>query len=145
MPLHILKMCVGVDSVEDLAERQARRLADARRAGRKAELRHLTRSVPRRAEQIVGTGSIYWIIKGFVRCRQGIVRIDRIDDPESTKRCAFVLHRRLVRTFPQPRKPHQGWRYLEAEDAPPDLDSGVAGASELPPDMAAELRALGLI
>jgi hypothetical protein len=147
MALHLLKMCVGVESVAQLRALQARRLERLRAAGEAAELRHWTRNVPRRGAEIEGQGSLYWIIKGFVRVRQGIVALERVDDEAALKRCAIVLDPALVETVPRRCRPMQGWRYLEAADAPADGPGGRA-ADELagmPPEMVAELRALGLL
>ncbi|MDP6565651.1 MAG: DUF1489 domain-containing protein [Alphaproteobacteria bacterium] len=138
-------MCVGIESVGELKRRQAWRLQEARAVGSKPILRHLTRHMPRRAAEISAIGSIYWVIKGFVRVRQRIVAVERIDEETTTKRCAFVLDSELVRTMPQRRKPHQGWRYLEEKDAPADLPAEMAQAGDLPAEMAAELKELGLL
>ncbi|HJN91940.1 MAG TPA: DUF1489 domain-containing protein [Dehalococcoidia bacterium] len=145
MALHILKMCVGIGSVDELKEGQAWRLAEARAAGQMPLLRHLTRHMPRRAAAIAGSGSLYWIIKGFVRVRQRIVAVQRIDEETTTKRCAFVLDSELVRTAAQRRRPHQGWRYLDEKDAPVDLPAGMAELGDMPPELAAELKELGLL
>ena len=143
--VNILKMCVGVDEVAQLVRLQASRLEATARAGEVAELLHLTRHVPRRAAEITAGGSLYWVIKGFVRVRQRILRIDPLEPPVRFKRCAFVLSPRLVRTELQARRPHQGWRYLEGRDAPADLARPPAGAENLPAELASELRALGLL
>lgn len=143
--LNLLKLCVGIDDVPHLARVQAERRKQRKARGEPAESRHLTRQVPRRAEEIVAGGSIYWIIKGFVRVRQRIVRIDLLDPPVETKRCALVLAPQLIRTELQARRPHQGWRYLEIRDAPADLTTGRDGGEDLPPEFAAELRSLGLL
>ncbi|MDP6709168.1 MAG: DUF1489 domain-containing protein [Alphaproteobacteria bacterium] len=144
-PVNILKMSVGIDSVDELAAVQRRRLAEAAADGGPAELRSMTRHAPRRAKAVVAGGSIYWVIKGFVRARQRILRIDLLDEPIRGKRCAFILDPELVRTELQARRPHQGWRYLEAKDAPADLARAAAGIDDFPPELASELRALGLI
>ncbi|MBM3489607.1 MAG: DUF1489 family protein [Alphaproteobacteria bacterium] len=144
MPLHLLKICVGVDEVAELVAWQKQRLVDLKRQGLPAELRHLTHQLPKRAAEIVAGGSLYWIIKGFVRVRQRIRRIDLLEPPERGKHCALVLDRRLVPTELQPRRPHQGWRYLDAKDAPADLDQGRRRTG-LPPALLAELRQLGLL
>jgi hypothetical protein len=147
MPLHLIKMCVGIDTVGQLRAWQARRLAQRRAAGEAEELRHLTRHRPRRAAEILEGGSLYWVIKGYVRVRQPLLRLDPLDPPVETKACAFVLSPALVPTRLQARRPHQGWRYLRAEDAPADLPAGVAAEDdEAPPEeMLVELRALGLL
>ena len=144
MALHLLKVCVGIESIDHLARVQAERLARLRRDGQEPVLRHFTRHAPLRAAEIVDGGSLYWIIRRFVRVRQRILRIERVRSAEG-KRCALVLDPTLVETQLQPRRPHQGWRYLEAADAPPDLPSTAVGADGLPAELAAELRELGLL
>jgi len=138
MALHLLKLSVGSESVDTMARWQAGRLA------RTGELFHETRNFPRRADEILDGGSIYWIIKGFVCVRQGIVGLERRADEERGRFCRIVLDPELVPTEIQPRRPHQGWRYLEADDAPPDARH-AALAEEPPPEMVAELRELGLL
>jgi hypothetical protein len=143
--VNILKLCVGVDEVSELVAWQRRRLDERRRAKQPLELYHRTRQVPKRADEVVAGGSLYWIIKGFVRVRQRIIRIDLLDPPIDTKRCAFILEPELVRTELQARRPHQGWRYLDPKDAPGDLPGGMEPADDLPAELVAELRGLGLI
>ena len=144
MALNLLKMCVGIDHVSELERLQAARLAEARRQGREPRLVHRTRHTPRRAAEILDGGSLYWIIKRFVRVRQPIVAIERVVDGDGVRRCDLVLGHEWVRTEPQPRRPHQGWRYLEAADTPPDLASNDP-SHELPPELADNLRELGLL
>jgi len=131
--LHLIKLCVGCDSIPDLAEWQRKR----------KRLEHWTRNHPKRAKEITAGGSLYWVIKGQVRVRQRIMALERREDEEGVW-CAIVLGRRLVKVRPTPHRPFQGWRYLEEEDAPPDLAKGESG-DELPEKLAAELRALGLL
>jgi hypothetical protein len=138
MPVHLLKLCVGVESIDQLARFQARRLAN------EGELYHKTRHTPRRADEVLDGGSIYWIIKGFVRVRQRIVGIERQTNEARGAHCHLVLDPELVPTVAQPRRPHQGWRYLEPADAPADAAHGEA-EEEPPPEMAEELRELGLL
>ncbi|HZD25821.1 MAG TPA: DUF1489 domain-containing protein [Alphaproteobacteria bacterium] len=147
MPLHLLKLCVGIDSVEQLQQVQASRRENRAAAGEPPENVHRTRHFPRRAEEVLAGGSLYWIIKGFVRARQRILRFDELGDSEGLKRCGIVLDPAVVPTVLQARRPHQGWRYLEERDAPPDLprQAGLAEEDELPPEMAAKLRDLGLL
>ena len=144
MTVHLLKICVGVDDVAHLKSLQGERLAAAKAAGEPAQLRHLTRHRPRRASEIVDGGSLYWIIRGHVRVRQSIVAIETLDRAPEGKRCALVLDPTLVPTVWQPRRPHQGWRYLAAEDAPRDGPAADDG-SDLPPQLAAALYDLGVL
>ena len=137
MSLHILKLCVGIDSVEGLRSAQASRLE------RDGAVMHYTRYRPKRASEVMSGGSIYWIKRGFVQARQRIAEI-RTADHGSTKRCIFVLHPLLISTEMQPRKPHQGWRYLNQHDAPLDITRSISATDGLPPHLIAELRALGV-
>jgi len=152
MTVHIVKLCVGVESIEQLERFQTNRRARAKARNEPAENIHRTRNRPRRDREVLDGGSLYWIIKGFIRVRQPIVRLDELYDDAEAKRCGFVLGPGLVRTELHARRPHQGWRYLEVTDAahdlPDHLQSGhwdAATNDGPPPEMAAELRALGLI
>ncbi len=144
MVLHLLKMCVGIDSIACLRVRQAERLERLRAGGEPAVLRHLTRHMPRRAGDIAGRGSLYWIVGGCIRVRQRIAALEPIGDAAGLKRCAIVLDPALIETEPRRARPMQGWRYLEDRDAPPDRPA-IRTNDSLPPAMAAELRELGLI
>lgn len=142
MTVHLLKLCVGVDHVDQLAAHIARRLA----AGQK--VLHHTRFRPKRADEVLAGGSLYWVIGGFVRARQRILGLDMVTLEGRGRCCAVQLDPELVQTEGQPRRPHQGWRYLEPQDAPRDLAalSGLAeGVEEMPPALVQELRDLGLL
>lgn len=145
MPLNIVKLCVGCDSVEDLEEWIAFRLEEKRRAGEPAEQCHTTRMVPSRAAEIVDGGSLYWVIKGSVQCRQHITAIRPFRDSEGIGRCHLVLDTEVIRTERQPRRAFQGWRYLETKDAPADLGKAGAALLEMPPTLRQELAELGLL
>ena len=145
MAVNLLKMAVGVESLTHLARLQRDRLERARADGKPASLRHFTRNTPRRAEEIIGGGSIYWVIGGRIRARQLISDIERAVETEIGPRCALVLDPVLVSVDPVPHRPFQGWRYLEARDAPVDLPSYDDSDAAIPPEMADELRGLGLL
>ena len=137
MTLNLLKLCVGVAEVDELIDWQRRRLKAERR------LYHTTRMIPRRREELLDGGSLYWVIKGQVQCRQRLTDIVPFTDDEGIGRCRLMLDREIVLTRSQPRRAFQGWRYLVPADAPADLVAGdVAG---LPPEMRAELAELGLL
>jgi len=144
MTVHLLKICVGVDDVAHLRRLREGRLAAAAAAGEPAQIRHLTRHRPRRASEIVAGGSLYWIIRGHIQVRQRIVAIEALDHAPGGKRCALVLDPTLVLTVWQPRRPHQGWRYLAAENAPADRPQADDG-SDLPAHLAAALNDLGVL
>ncbi len=152
MTVHIVKLCVGIDSIEHLTRFQEGRRAQFEALGLPAENVRRTRHRPRRDGDVLDGGSLYWIIKGFIRVRQTIIRLDHLHDDDGGKRCGLVLGPDLVRTELRARRPHQGWRYFEAKDAPPDLPAHMQAGEwnpdshdGPPPEMAAELRALGLL
>ena len=139
--LHLMKLAVGVRDIAHLAELQAAR------AKILPPLRHRTRSFPRRAEEILQGGSMYWVIAGAMVVRQPIVDIieDRRDDGSACT--GIVLEPRLVPVAGRLMKPFQGWRYLAASDAPDDIASSkpLRGAQSLPPELARALRELCLL
>lgn len=142
--INLIKLAVGVEDVAHLAALQDRRLADSLAASGVARLFHITRNVPKRSDELLGGGSIYWVIKGRIRVRQRLLGIESDVDDEGRRYCRLMLDPERVETQPWPHRAIQGWRYLQAESAPPDLSrSKVEG--DLPPEMAAELRELGLL
>lgn len=134
MTLHLLKLAVGADSIADLEGFQA---------NRRGRLAHVTRMVPRRAEELLDGGSLYWVIKGQIAVRQGLEAIEPFTDADGVGRCRLVLDRTVVRVRPRPFRAFQGWRYLAPEDSPPDLTS--QDAAEMPEALRSELAALGLL
>jgi len=143
MTVHLIKLCVGCESIEDLSEWIEQRLAEARRAGRPTVHQHVTRMVPKRIADLLDGGSLYWVIKGSVQVRQRLLGVDPFVDAEGVGRCRLVLEPRVVATEWQPKRAFQGWRYLEPKDAPADLKAG-RGGDDLPPSLRAELAELGL-
>ncbi|WP_181705272.1 DUF1489 family protein [Chthonobacter rhizosphaerae] len=144
MPLHLIKLCVGAESVEDLDQWIRERLAVQAAAGLDPEQTHTTRMIPKRAPEIVDGGSLYWVIKGQVQVRQRILAIRPFKDGDGIERCDLVLEPELVRTAFQPRRPFQGWRYLEAKDAPADI-LRRRGDDGMPAELRRELQELCLI
>ncbi len=145
MTLHLVKLCVGASAIEDLAAWQARMLAGETGYGEVSAPFHVTRMVPKRRDELLDGGSLYWVMNGTIRVRQRLTDIETFTDREGIKRCRLVLDPDLVPTRPAPRRPFQGWRYLEAKDAPKDLPRGGKGDDEMPPEMQAELMELGLL
>jgi len=143
MALNLLKLCVGTETVEDLADWQTERAAANRDAGLDPRPCHVTRMWPRRTEEILDGGSLYWIIKGLVLVRQRILALEPRDGADGIRRCALRLDPQFVRTSPQPRRPFQGWRYLRSDDAPRDLLGSVP--SDLPPSLAVDLARIGVL
>ena len=145
MALHLLKLCVGCDAIEDLEEWIAERLKAARKARRKPEHAHITRMIPQRAGELVDGGSLYWVIRGNVQVRQRILAVRPFRDPEGIRRCRLVLEPQTVPTEWQPRRAFQGWRYLKPEEAPRDLSNARAGLRQLPAELRRDLADLGLL
>ena len=130
MTLHLIKLCVGCDSVEDLVEWiDVPPQGEAEGAGEKPEHIHVTRMVPKRIAELLDGGSLYWVIKGTVQVRQRLLDIRPFVDEEGIGRCRLVLEPKVVPTEWQPKRPFQGWRYLEAKDAPRDLKARQAATT----------------
>jgi hypothetical protein len=145
MPLHLIKLCVGCDSVADLEDWIQQKLKEKKRRRLPAEHIHTTRMVPKRAEELTVGGSLFWVIRGQVTCREKILDIRPFTDKDGVGRCRVVLDGKLVLVEPRPRSAFQGWRYLEEKDAPRDLSHAAPGASRMPETMRRELRELGLL
>lgn len=144
MPLHLLKLCVGAESVQDLEEWIVENLAEKAARGQPVEQFHTTRMVPTRTDDLLAGGSLYWVIKGEIACRQALTGIEPFVDADGIRRCRLMLDPVVHRVEPRPSRPFQGWRYLAAKDAPADLDA-VAGDAPLPENLRRELRSLGLL
>ncbi len=139
--LHLTKLAVGVRDIDHLQALQAERLATD------PPLRHRTRNFPRRSQEIIEGGSMYWVISGTLLARQRILDIieDRWDDGAACT--GLILDPVLVPLVGRPTKPFQGWRYLAPADAPDDMLQGAPalGEAALPPALRRELRALCLL
>lgn len=140
--IHMIKLSVGVSSFEELESYRDQRAhwwgADY---GEEVHV-HRTRMMPKRAEEMEGASSIYWVIAGQVVCRQPILRLAPYTNEEGKDYCDIIMSRDMIRTVPYPKRPFQGWRYLRPEDAPPDLGANENGGSL---EIAADLARLGLI
>jgi hypothetical protein len=134
VPLHLIKLCVGAATPEDLRAWRAQRAAAGHRP-----IVH-TRQTPKRAAELLGGGSLYWVFKGVILIRQRIAAIETIGEG-AQRRCEILLDDALIPTAPQPRRAFQGWRYIETKDAP--VDFGDAAEGDLPPDLARRLREAG--
>lgn len=147
MTVHLVKLCVGAQSIEDLAAWQNGRLAEARKTRNgPGQLFHTTYQTPKRTADLLDGGSIYWVIKGVIQVRQRLVGFDEGAKDDGRRCCLLLLDPELVPVRPKPRRAFQGWRYLTDDDAPPDLADGAgAGMSGMPPRMRRELAELGLL
>ncbi|MDO1583732.1 DUF1489 family protein [Rhizobium oryzicola] len=145
MALHLIKLCVGADSIQDLREWVADRCMTAMAAGLEPHSVHTTRMVPKRIEELLDGGSLYWVIKGQVSARQSLIDIKTYTGSDGIGRCELILGPEVIETAPQPKRPFQGWRYLKPEDAPRDLGSIGEDITEIPEHLRRELAELGLL
>lgn len=145
MALHLIKLCVGCETIPDLEAW----IAERRRmpgAGASHEHVHTTRMTPKRRDVLLEGGSLYWVIKGQLSCRQRLLDLRCFIDGEGIARCRLVLEPKVVPVAPRPCRPFQGWRYLDDADAPPDLSGGLGQQlAMLPEAMRRELASLGLL
>ena len=137
--LNLIKLCVGAEKVQDLIDWQA----SARSKGPDGLPRHVTRMWPKREPELISGGSLYWVIKGVVLARQRIIRLDEVVREDGIRRCGIVLDPEVHRTEAAPKRPFQGWRYLEKSVAPRDLTKGSAN-DDLPPKLMAALAEIGV-
>ena len=146
MTVHLLRMAVRVESVGHLRTIQAERMQQSAKGRKKKRLFTRTRNVPRRDKELLDGGSIYWVVKRYVRVRQKILGIESVTNEEGRRYCAIELDPELVLVDPRGHKAFQGWRYFRTEDVPADILEQAGGeAEDLPPELADELRELGLI
>lgn len=137
--INLLKLCVGADSVDDLLDWQRQQ----RPHWPDGKAIHVTRMWPKREAEVL-EGSLYWVIKGVILCRQRILDLQEVNLGDGIPRCALVLDQEVIRTEAAPRRPFQGWRYLDPKESPRDLPKGRAKDDPLPPKLAQALAELGL-
>ncbi len=145
MTLHLIKLCVGADSLDDLRQWIAARIAEARRRNAPLRHAHVTRMAPKRAADILDGGSLYWVIRGQISARQAVVGIEPFMDADGIGRCKLWLDGEVVAVAPRPMRAFQGWRYFERTSAPPDIDEAQPGFADMPEAMRRELAGLGLL
>lgn len=134
--IHLIKLAVGCDGIADIEAYQDHRLRSF------GQIFHLTRSTPKRADELTDGGSIFWVVKSQIIARQLVTDVLADQDDEGRPRCRLILDPAIVQVESRPCKPFQGWRYLDPANAPADRR---AGYQEPPPEMAEELRRLGLL
>ena len=139
--IHLVKLSVGTKSIEDLTEWQSSSVM----RGSDSCPRHVTRMWPKREEELLNGGSIYWVIQGFLQCRQKILRLDEIIGQDGIRRCGIILNPTIIRTTASKKRPFQGWRYLEPDQAPMDLSGRSLEEDPLPPELAGAIADIGVI
>ncbi len=137
--LHLQKLSVGTETVEGLADWQASKRAQSD----DGHPRHITRMWPKREDELLDGGSIFWVIKGVMLARQRIVRLDEYWR-DGIRYCAITCDKDLIRVAATPRRAFQGWRYLKPEDAPADLRPGQQQQDTLPPSLSKALADIGV-
>lgn len=146
MTLHMIKLCVGAHAIEDLADWQIGRIAARKKAGLSPLPYHTTYQTPKRQDELLAGGSLYWVMKGIITARQRFAGFEDGTKEDGTPCCVMLLDPELIAVRPVPRRAFQGWRYLAAEDAPEDLGKGASeGVAAMPPSMRKALAELCLI
>jgi hypothetical protein len=138
MPLNLIKLCVGVSEIEEMKSW----VKISKGTGEVCD--HVTRMFPRRKDEIIPGGSLYWVIRGMILCRQPIADLEPVMGVDEIERCRIVFKPQIITVRPTPRRAFQGWRYLTAEDAPIDMPRGSSGG-DMNEKMRRELAALGLL
>lgn len=139
--INLIKLSVGSETIEGLTAWQADRRAKAT----DGNPRHVTRMWPKRGDEVLDGGSIYWVIKGAILCRQPILRFDEVVRDDGIRRCGLILRPGLIPVVPVPKRPFQGWRYLNPEDAPADMDPARAAEARLPAELSVALAEIGVL
>ncbi len=144
MPMHIIKLAVGSTGLDSIERFQSTRLIEY--GGQKATWIS-TRNRPKQEAEVLNGGSLYWVLKSKIICRQRIIGFEDKTDEEGKKYCHFILDPTLHATAPKPFRPFQGWRYFKDSDIPADLENGetITGFGEMPQDMIKDLQDMGLV
>jgi hypothetical protein len=146
MSLHLIKLAVGCESVKELKQWIAERMLAAKKKGLPQHHIHVTRMTPKRVEDILAGGSLYWVIRGEIAAREKIIAIEPFRDRDGIGRCRLVMQPKVIAVSPRPMRPFQGWRYLKLDEAPADLGkTSAAGVAAMPEPLRRELRDLGLL
>src|SRR3984885_6040812 len=145
MTLHLIKLAVGCDSVKDLKSWVAERMQTAKKKGLPQHHVHVTRMVPKRVDELLDGGSLYWVIRGEIAAREKIIAIEPFRDRDGIGRCRLGMQPKVGAGLPRPMRAFQGWRYFAHTDIPPDLGSVGAGIEAMPEPLRRELRDLGLL
>ena len=145
MPLHLIKLAVGCESVKELKGSVAERAPAAKQKGLPRHHVHITRMTPKRVDELLTGGSLYWVIRGEIAAREKIIAIEPFRDRDGIGRCRLVMQPKVIAVMPRPMRAFQGWRYFAQGDVPPDLGSAGAGVAALPEPLRRELRDLGLL
>jgi len=142
MTIHLQKLSVGSESIETLAAWQAMVVERRLKRGQSGVHEHVTRMFPKQKQALLDGGSIYWVIKGMIQCRNNIVALEEVRRKDGVKACSIQMDPELIPVVPTPKRPFQGWRYLQIDAAPADL-TDVSGGADLPPELRTKLVDIG--
>jgi len=145
MPLHLIKLAVGCDSVKELKDWVTERMQTAKKKGLPLHHIHITRMTPKRVDEVLDGGSLYWVIRGEIAAREKLIAIEPFRDKDGIGRCRLVMQPKVIAVLPRPMRAFQGWRYFDHGEVPPDVSSAGAGVAEMPEPLRRELRELGLL
>jgi hypothetical protein len=142
MALHLIKLCVGVKSTGQLQNWQSQQSYEYKTG--QMVVNHVTRNFPKRRDELLDGGSLYWVISGKVIARNAILGLEEVETSEGLRACAIILGTPFIVTQPHPHRPFQGWRYYAQDRVPQDISTG-GEHGDLPQEMLMELRTLGLL
>src|SRR3954449_5044756 len=145
MSLHLIKLAVGCESVKELKGWVAQRIQTARKKGLPPHHIHITRMTPKRVEELLAGGSLYWVIRGEIAAREKIIAVEPFRDRDGIGRCRLVMQPKVIAVSPRPMRPFQGWRYFTDDVVPADLGKSAASIAAMPEPLRRELRDLGLL
>lgn len=141
--MHLQKLSVGSESIQSLKDWQDTMVARRLQAGLSPHHEHVTRMFPKQKDAIENGGSIYWVIKGMILCRNPIVKLEQVVRRDGVKACSILMDPNIIPVVPTPRRAFQGWRYLKPDDAPQDLGDAISEDQALPPKLMRKLVELG--
>src|ERR1700726_5101774 len=145
MSLHLIKLRVGCEPVKEPKGWVAERIQAARKKGLPPHHIHITRMTPKRAEELIAGGSLFWVIRGEIAAREKLIAIEPFRDRDGIGRCRLVMQPKVIAVSPRPMRAFQGWRYFAEKDAPPDLGKAAASIAAMPGPLRRELPDLGLL
>tara|TARA_B000000475_G_scaffold16036_1_gene13467 strand:- start:392 stop:844 length:453 start_codon:yes stop_codon:yes gene_type:complete len=140
--VNLVKLCVGADTVDDIISRQDYPKVNGKETSQVKK--HVTRMWPKRSEELLNGGSLFWVIKGFIQARQKIIGLEETFGKDNVRRCAIILNPEIFLTTSVRKRPFQGWRYLDQKDAPPDLHNFNSQENTIPHELALALADIGV-
>ncbi|MFL2801476.1 MAG: DUF1489 family protein [Paracoccaceae bacterium] len=141
--VNLIKLCVGNQNVSDLYNSQKNRIIHHEKSDLPATF-FITRMRPKRENEILNGGSVFWVFKGLILARQKIIGFEDFVSKDTIKRCKIILDRKIILTDTHQKKPFQGWRYFKEQDAPKDREIFSEDKLQLPLKIEKELSEIGI-